>query len=122
MLCAIIFHQDLINLYDSQYLQLSLNSLHKHTQTCPEATVGSVALLTFHCILHIQGEEAPHDLRADLAHTQLLWKPGGIKMDFNQNHFRIMTRLTGWPNGLAQPDSLTTQQMCKTTWLGNLII
>lgn len=66
-----------------------------------------MALLTFHCILHVQGEEVPHDLSADLAHTQLLWKPGGIKTDSNQNHFRVMTRLTGWPDGLAQPESLT---------------
>lgn len=28
-------------------------------------------------------------------------------MDFNQNHFRIMTRSTGRPNGLVQPESLT---------------
>ena len=42
-----------------------------------------------------------------MAHTQFLWKPGGIETDSNHTHFRIMTRSAGWPDGLAQPESLT---------------
>lgn len=82
--------------------------IYAHTHTIKQKIiVCSAALLTFHCILHVLGEEVPHDLRADLAHTQLLRKPGGIETDSNQTHFRIMTRSTGWPDGLAQPQSLT---------------
>lgn len=68
--------------------------------------VWPASILTFHCILHIQGKEVPRDLSADPAHIQLLRKPGGIETDSNQTHFR-MTRSGGWPDGLAQPESLT---------------
>lgn len=123
MLCAVLqsitgYSSPTINQFISFICSSrSLPYTQTHTQTCPEATVWRVALLTFHCILHVQGEEVPHDLSADLAHTQLLWKPGGIKTDSNQNHFRVMTRLTGWPDGLAQPESLTNDLTDVKEWI-----
>lgn len=98
----LLLHQHSIILYHS-----SSALTHTHGPSKQEVVVWSAAILTFHCILHIQGEGVPHDLGADLAHAQLLWKPGGIETDPNQARFCIMTRSTGWPDGLAQPESLT---------------
>lgn len=117
MLCSVLQSVTLLFFYQQSIISWNLSAVLTHfpakqthiytrTQTSPEVTVWWVASLTFHCILHIQGEEVPHDLGADLAHTQLLWKPGGIKMDSNQNHYHVMTRLTGWPDDLDRPKSL----------------
>lgn len=66
-------------------------------------SASSTSALTFHCVLHVQGEQVPHNLSADFAHIQLLWKPGGMKWKF-----QLESRPVPPPPPLLSPRALSS--------------